>query len=97
MVTKGPNGNSRLAVTVRHLAPPDRLTPGAVGYVVWVTPLDAGSPQNVGALKLDSNLTGALNTTTALHQFKLTITAEITPTTQSPTTDAVITSTIVEK
>ncbi|MEO9185163.1 MAG: hypothetical protein ABI467_16820 [Kofleriaceae bacterium] len=96
-VTAGPNGNSRLMVTVRHLAPPERLVPGATAYVVWVTPVADGTPQNVGALRLDSNLTGTLDTVTPLHDFVMTVGVEADPMAQKPTNTPVITSTISRK
>lgn len=97
VVTSGPNGNSRLVVTVRHLAPPERIAPGSTAYVVWVTPLGDGAAQNVGALRLDSNLTGTLDTVTPLHDFVMTVGVEADPTAQKPTSTPVITSTISRK
>lgn len=94
VVTSGPNGNSRLVVSVRHLAPPERITPGATAYVVWVTPLAEGVAQNVGALRLDADLTGTLDTVTPLHDFVMTIGVENDPAAQTPTGTPVITSTI---
>src|SRR5205823_6370287 len=47
--TAGANGNTQLAVQVRHLAPPGKVAADATVYVVWIRPLDAAL-QNVGAL-----------------------------------------------
>ena len=95
VVRTGPNGNSQLTVTVHHLAPPERLQAGATAYVVWVTPLTAdGSPQSVGALKLDAELNGTLETVTPLSEFRLTIGVEADPLTQTPTSVPVITTTV---
>lgn len=96
-VRAGPNGNSQLAVRVRHLAPPERLVAGATVYVVWVTPLDRGPPQNVGALRLDSSLDGALKTVTPLHDFRLTISVEADPAAAAPTSDPVVSTTVSSK
>lgn len=78
------NGNTALVVTVRHLAPPERVTPGATTYVVWVRDNAQGEAQNVGALKVDKDLNGSLKTTTPLRSFDLFITAEGTPTVTIP-------------
>ncbi|MEO8553170.1 MAG: hypothetical protein ABI678_24525 [Kofleriaceae bacterium] len=60
-------------------------------------PLGDGNPQNVGALRLDSNLTGTLDTVTPMHDFVLTVGVEADPATQTPTSTPVITSTISRK
>ena len=74
--TAGPNGNTQLAITVRHLAPPANVTPGATVYVVWATELGAEpAPRNLGALRVDNNLNGRLETLTPLRSFDITITA----------------------
>ena len=69
------NGNRRLAIEVRHLAPPEKVAPTATTYVVWVRPQD-GAPQNIGALQVDKDLTGRLDTITPYQTFELFITAE---------------------
>lgn len=94
VVTAGPNGNSQLLVTVRHLAPPERVVPGSTAYVVWVAPLGDGAPQNVGVLKLDAALEGKLATVTPLQAFRLTIGVEADPQAQIPTGSALISTTI---
>jgi hypothetical protein len=74
------NGNTRLSIDVQHLAPPDRVAPGATVYVVWVTDVAAGAtPQNLGALRVDKDLRGKLEVATPLRTFDLTITAEPSP------------------
>ncbi len=82
--TETGNGNTALVVTVHHLAPPERVTPGATTYVVWVRNSAQGQTQNVGALKIDSDLNGSLKTTTPLRSFSLFITAEELPTATFP-------------
>ncbi|MEO7729628.1 MAG: hypothetical protein ABIY55_01545 [Kofleriaceae bacterium] len=94
VVTPGPNGNSQLSVTVRHLAPPERVVAGSTAYVVWVAPLGDGVPQNVGVLKLDAALEGKLATVTPLQAFRLTIGVEADPQVQAPTGSALISTTI---
>jgi hypothetical protein len=82
------NGNTRVTVAVRHLAPPDRLRQGASVYVVWARPTGADAaqqqPQNLGALRVDSDLRGTLETITPMRDFEIVITAEDSPTTITP-------------
>ena len=70
------NENTSIEVKVKHLASPEKLDPPAVTYVVWVRQDGEERPQNVGALKVDDNLTGTLATVTPLRRFELFITAE---------------------
>lgn len=81
------NGNTEIKLTVKHLAPPGRITPGADVFVVWVRGLAAGSlPQSLGALKIDGNLSGKLTGATALASFDLFLTAEASQTVTVPAT-----------
>ncbi|NNN06362.1 MAG: hypothetical protein HKL90_10720 [Elusimicrobia bacterium] len=79
------NGNTSIDLTVKHLADPARLTPPANNYVVWVRASKNAAAQNIGALSVDKNLTGTLNTVTALRTFDLFITAEGSGQVQLPT------------
>lgn len=78
MVRLGPttNDNTSIDLTVEHLAKPERLTPPASVYVVWTKPAEAEEAQNIGALKVDEELTGRLTTVSPLHSFELFVTAE---------------------
>lgn len=77
------NGNTRLIVEVKHLAPPENVAPSAKVYVVWVQPQGA-PPQNVGALRVNDDLTGRLQTVTAFASFQVMVTAEELPTATAP-------------
>lgn len=72
------NGNTKLTVEVKHLAYPEKVAPGAKVYVVWVQPQGA-APQNVGALQVDRDLVGHLETVTAYPSFEVFVTAEESP------------------
>jgi hypothetical protein len=74
--TKGDNGNTNLAVRVKHLAQPAQVASDATVYVVWVQPRNAAT-QNVGALTLNDNLEGSLDTVTPHSQFLLSVTPEL--------------------
>ena len=81
----GDNQNTRLVVTVKHLADPEKVVPGATSYVVWVQRSnDARDAQNVGALRVNDDAEGTLNTVTALTKFTLFVTAESSPQAQRP-------------
>ncbi len=89
------NGNTRITVEVKHLAPPERLNPTAKVYVVWVQP-PGGPPQNVGALRVDAELTGRLVTVTAFATFDVLVTAEEFPTTTMPRGPQVLSAVITQ-
>jgi hypothetical protein len=85
------NGNTALDVQVKHLAPASKLAGDATVYVVWLQPLNA-RPQNVGALTLNHDLEGRLETLTPHRKFKLTVTPEPSGQVAVPTHDAVFTA-----
>ena len=71
------NGNTEIKLRIMHLAPPGRITPGAEVFVVWVRGLAEGSEaQNLGALKVDRNLSGRFTAITPMPSFDLFITCE---------------------
>lgn len=87
----GPNGNTQLEVQVKHLSDPARVASDASVYVVWIRPRNA-EIQNVGALKLDADLVGKLNTSTPHRTFTLTVTPEPSARMAAPTHRAVFTA-----
>lgn len=92
---EGENGNLKLRVEVKHLATPDKVQPGAKVFVVWVEKPGA-TPQNMGALQVDEDKSGQLETVTPHHRFNLVITAEEEATTDSPKGPRVL-SAVVER
>lgn len=90
-VSNGPNDNTRLIIQVKHLAPASRLDPMATGYVAWaMSPQGALPPQNLGAIVVDKNLSGRLETVTTKRDFQLIVTAESAPGGDYPTTAALL-------
>lgn len=89
----GPNDNTQIEVRVKHLSDPARVASDASVYVVWIQPRHA-EIQNVGALKLDDDLVGRLNTTTPHRTFTLTVTPEPSARMAAPTHRPVFTSEI---
>ena len=73
---KTKNDNVAIDLAVKRLANPEKLTPPASTYVVWVRSDKNAAPQNVGALKVDKDLVGTVDTQTPMHSFELFITAE---------------------
>jgi hypothetical protein len=81
------NGNTEIKLSVKHLAPPARITAGAGVFVVWARGLAPGAAaQNLGALRVDKNLNGKLTATTPMTSFDLFITCEESQTTPTPGT-----------
>ena len=87
----GPNDNTEIEVRVKHLSDPARVASDASVYVVWIHPRHA-EIQNVGALKLDADLVGKLNTTTPHRNFTLSVTPEPSARMAAPTHGAVFTA-----
>src|SRR4051812_47460671 len=56
------NDNTSIDLKVKHLAHPAKLAKPASAYVVWTQRDDKAPPQNIGALQVDKNLTGTLDT-----------------------------------
>lgn len=81
---KAANDNTAIDLKVKHLANPDRLTPPASVYVVWLKTDKDATPQNIGALEVDGDLSGRLKTVTALRRFELFVTAEAAGQAPSP-------------
>jgi hypothetical protein len=73
--TLGDNGNTRLSIRVKHLAPAFKVQQDATVYVVWLQQPDQPI-QNIGALTLSSDLVGSLDTVTPFRRFGITITPE---------------------
>jgi len=89
-VSNGDNGNSKVSIRVKHLAPPSKVAPGSTVYVVWFRPVD-GENQNAGALVLDSDLEGSLDTLTPHRRFRVSVTPEPNGQAASPSNEPVFT------
>lgn len=74
-ISKDKNGNTRLKMTVQHLANLENLTPRASAYVVWLQER-GGNSENQGQLKMDKNLKATFETVTPLKSFDVFVTAE---------------------
>ncbi len=91
-VDTGPNGNTRVAINVRHLAPPSSITPMATTYVAWIVPGADQPPINAGAIEVDAELKGTLETITPHRQFEVIITPEASAVAMRPSNKPVLTA-----
>ena len=89
-ISAGDNGNSKVSVRVKHLATPSRMAADSTVYVVWIQPRE-GDRQNVGALTLNKDLEGSLDTLTPHRRFKLSVTPEPSGQAASPSHEPVFT------
>jgi hypothetical protein len=83
------DGNTSLALKVKHFAPPHKIRQNATNYVAWVRPAEGTQAiaQNVGVLKIDNDSEGSLETITPLKVFNFFITAEYSAQTATPSGD----------
>ena len=90
-VTTTDDGNTKIDLVVKHLAPPESVNSGATVYVVWVTDVESGAEaHNLGALKVDRDLNGKITAVTNMRSFELYVTAEPSQSTTMPTGSAVL-------
>jgi len=92
--TIGDKGNTNISIRVKHLAPPSKMAPDATVYVVWLQPPDA-EKQNIGALVLNENLEGSLDTVSAHTRFQISVTPEPSGSGSQPTHDPVFTAEVI--
>lgn len=89
----GDNGNTELTIRVKHLAPPSKVASDATVYIVWIQPKN-GTKQSVGALQLDKDLEGVLETVTPQRHFDVIVTPEPSAQVSQPTHDPVFTASV---
>jgi hypothetical protein len=88
---------TKLAITVEHLAPPDRLADLGTTFVVWAKKDDGKEWQRVGALKYDTGKRlGELEDASVPHIFDLAITVETQPAPTNPSPTIVVFQKIAE-
>jgi len=94
--TLGDNGNTNLSIRVKHLAPPFKVQPDATVYVVWIQQPDQPR-QNIGALTLNKDLEGRLDTVTPFRRFSVMVTPEPGGQVDQPSHEAVFTASVDRK
>ena len=92
------DANTKIDLTVEHLASPERVAPGTTVYIVWVRGNESGAlPQSLGALRVDDHLKGRISGMTALRAFDLYITAEPSQMSTAPTGKTLLSTTVAMK
>lgn len=81
------NGNTKVNVNVKHLAHPDAVAAKASTYVVWAQESSDSRAQNLGALRVDKDLSGKLEAITPLKEFQIFITPEASAMVSKPSGD----------
>ncbi len=87
------NGNTRVKMHISFLADPQKLTPPATGYVIWLTQ-SGGTPENEGQLKVDKKMHGSFETVTPAKNFDMLITAEQDTAVKTPSSTEVLKVTV---
>jgi hypothetical protein len=90
-ITTDDNNNTRVELDIRHLAPPQNLTPPKSAYVVWAEAPD-GRTENLGQIVAGSDRSARFQTVTPLKVFRILVTAEDRALAQSPSQQVVLTT-----
>src|ERR1700687_2259216 len=75
-ISKDKNGNTKLKMTVQHLANLENLTPRAAAYVVLLQERGGNNSENQRQLKMDKNLNATVENVTPMMSFDVFVTAE---------------------
>jgi len=94
VISKDDNGNTRLKMSVQHLANLENLTPRAAAYVVWLQERGGKPAENQGQLKMDKNLKATFEAVTPYKSFDVFVTAEQDARATSPSGQEVLKATI---
>ena len=92
-ISKDKNGNTRVKMTVQHLANLENLTPRASAYIIWLQER-GGNSENQGQLKMDKNLKATFETVTPFKSFDVFVTAEQDSRVKGPSGPEVLKATI---
>jgi hypothetical protein len=90
------NGNTKVEVTVKHMATPQSLTPAHQAYLVWVQPRGKEA-ELLGALRVNQDLEGSLKATTPYKDFDVLITAEDSMKPEMPSSMVILKGTVERK
>jgi hypothetical protein len=85
------NNNTRIALNIEHLAPPQNLTPPKSVYVVWAEAPE-GKTANLGQIVVGSDRSAEFQAVTPLKVFRILITAEDRALARSPSQQVVLTT-----
>ncbi|MBL4686065.1 MAG: hypothetical protein JKY37_15835 [Nannocystaceae bacterium] len=84
------DGNRQMALTIDHLAPPERIDPRFRAYAVWIRVPGHGTTR-AGVLKYnDRRRRGKLNATTPHSNFEVIVSLENNPSASAPSADSIV-------
>jgi hypothetical protein len=90
-VSPSQNNNTKVDLEVKHLARPEKVNPQAGTYMVWQKSAEQnGQIVPLGALNVDKDLTGHLQTVTPMKDFEIFVTAEPSATVAKPSGDKLL-------
>ncbi len=82
--------NRQMALTIDHLAPPDRIDPKYRAYAVWIR-VPGHETTRAGVLKYNSRKRrGKLNATTPHSNFEVIVSLENNPSASAPSPDSIV-------
>jgi hypothetical protein len=90
------SGNTKIHVTVKHMADPGQLAPAQTAYFVWVQPRGEAA-QAVGKLRVNKDLEGSIDTVVPAKVFDVFITAESSDKPDAPSSMEVLRGTVDRK
>ena len=90
------NGNTKVEVTVKHLATPQSLTPARQAYLVWVQPRGKDA-ELLGALRINEDLEGSVKATTPYKDFDVLVTAEDNMKPETPSSVVILKGSVARK
>ena len=85
------NDNYSIDVSLKNLAPPDKLTPPREVYVVWVE-TESNGAKNIGQINTSKKLKASLSTHVPFKPINVFITAEDNKNVQYPGNTVVLTT-----
>lgn len=88
-ITRTNNNNSKIELEVRHLAPPQNLTPKKSVYVVWAQ-APQGRTINLGQIIVGQDRASEFVGITPLYEFRILVTAEEQSTAVTPSNHVVL-------
>ncbi|MEM6990150.1 MAG: hypothetical protein AAF721_06625 [Myxococcota bacterium] len=82
--------NRQMALTIDHLAPPERIDPRFRAYAVWIR-VPGHDTTRAGVLKYNSKKRrGKLNATTPHSNFEVIVSLENNPSASAPSPDSIV-------
>lgn len=91
------NNNTQVELSIKHLAPPQKIDAQATTFMVWAKPSsDLRRAQPLGALVVDKDLKGKLTATTPYRNFEVFVTAETSSQVEDPSGDRLMWGTVTQ-